>query len=120
MRAKDRPDQFTGCRTNHAVDLMLTIQKCERAGIKTTVVYNDVGNGPDDVGFIFAFPEADAIVNAGCRDQKVTLPKMETLVGGEVLAAPALDARGELTVPMRYLHGAIDPMGHSRLTVRFE
>jgi hypothetical protein len=45
---------------------------------------------------------------------------METLVGGEVLAAPAVDARGELTVPMRYLHGAIDPMGHSRLTVRFE
>jgi len=70
--------------------------------------------------FIFAVPEADAIVNAGCRDQKVTLPKMETLVGGEVLAAPAVDARGELTVPMRYLHGAIDPMGHSRLTVRFE
>jgi hypothetical protein len=54
---------------------------------------------PDDPGFIFAVPEADAIVNAGCRDQ---------------------DARGELTVPMRYLHGAIDPMGHFRLTVRFE
>jgi sarcosine reductase len=106
--------------SNHAVDLMLTIQKCERAGIKTTVVYNDVGDGPDDPGFIFAVPEADAIVNAGCRDQKVVLPKMETIIGGELLAAPALDARGELTVPMRYLHGAIDPMGHSRLTVRFE
>jgi hypothetical protein len=119
MRAKDTPDEFTGCRTNHAVDLMLTIQKCERAGIKTTVVYNDIGDGPDDPGFIFAVREADAIVNAGCRDQKVTLPKMETLVGGEVLAAPR-STRGEPTVRMRYLHGAIDPMGHSRLTVRFE
>src|SRR5207244_7676734 len=48
--------------SNHAVDLMLTIQKCERAGIKTTLVYNDVGEGPDDPGFIFAVPEADAIV----------------------------------------------------------
>lgn len=51
--------------SNHAVDLMLTIQKCERAGIKTTLVYNDVGEGPDDPGFIFAVPEADAIVACG-------------------------------------------------------
>jgi glycine reductase complex component B subunit alpha and beta len=106
--------------SNHAVDLMLTIQKCERAGIKTTLVYNDVGEGPDDPGFIFAVPEADAIVNAGSRYQKVTLPKMSTIIGGDHLVDPDIDARGELTVPMRYLHGAIDPTGNSRLTVRFE
>jgi sarcosine reductase len=106
--------------SNHAVDCMLTVQKCERAGIKTTLIYNDVGEGPDDPGFIFAVPEADAIVNAGCRDQRVTLPALETLIGGDRLVAPALDARGEMTVPLRYLHGAIDPMGHSRQTVRFE
>lgn len=106
--------------SNHAVDLMLTIQKCERAGIKTTLIYNDVGEGPDDPGFIFAVPEADAIVNAGCRAQAVTLPKMETLIGGERLVDPDIDARGELTVPIRYLHGAMDPNGSSRLTVRFE
>jgi sarcosine reductase len=106
--------------SNHAVDLMLTIQKCERAGIKTTLVYNDVGEGPDDPGFIFAVPEADAIVSAGSRVQKVTLPKMARLIGGERLVDPDIDARGELTVPMRYLHGAMDPNGSSRLTVRFE
>ena len=106
--------------SNHAVDLMLTIQKCERAGIKTTLVYNDVGEGPDDPGFIFAVPEADAIVNAGSRYQKVSLPKMQTLIGGDHLVDPDIDARGELTVPMRYLHGAIDPTGNSRLTVRYE
>jgi glycine reductase len=106
--------------SNHAVDLMLTIQKCERAGIKTVLVYNDVGEGPDDPGFIFAVPEADAIVNAGSRAQKVTLPKMATIIGGDYLVDPEIDARGELTVPMRYLYGAIDPSGSSRLTVRFE
>ena len=106
--------------SNHAVDLMLTIQKCERAGIKTTLIYNDAGEGPDDPGFIFAVPEADAIVSAGSRDQKVTLPALDTLIGGERLVAAAMDARGEMTVPMRYLHGAVDPMGHTRLTVRFE
>jgi ABC-type transport system substrate-binding protein len=100
--------------------LMLTIQKCERAGIKTTLVYNDVGEGPDDPGFIFAVPEADAIVNSGWRNAKVTLPALQTIIGGESLIAPEMDARKELTVPLRYLHGAVDPMGHSRLTVRFE
>ena len=106
--------------SNHAVDLMLTIQKCERAGIKTTLVYNDVGEGPDDPGFIFAVPEADAIVNSGSRGQMISLPKMATLIGGDRLVDPDIDARGELTVPMRYLHGAIDPSGGSRQTVRFE
>jgi glycine reductase len=106
--------------SNHAVDLMLMIQKCERAGIRTTLIYNDVGDGPDDPGFIFAVPEADAIVNAGSRVQKVALPRLDTVLGGDHLVAPALDARAEMTVPMRYLHGAVDPTGHSRATVRFE
>jgi hypothetical protein len=45
---------------------------------------------------------------------------MSTIIGGDHLVDPDIDARGELTVPMRYLHGAIDPTGNSRLTVRFE
>jgi glycine reductase len=106
--------------SNHAVDLMLAIQKCERAGIKTVLVYNDVGDGPDDPGFIFAVPEADAIVNAGSRVQTVTLPRMDRVIGGDRLVDPAIDPNGEITVPMRYLHSAVDPYGHSRRTVRFE
>jgi len=106
--------------SNHAVDLMLTIQKCERAGIKTALVYNDVGEGPDDPGFIFAVPEADAIVSAGSRVQKVTLPKMARLIGGEHLVDPYMDARGELTVPMRYLCCSVDTTANTRQTVRFE
>ena len=106
--------------SNHAVDIMLAIQKCEQAGIKTTLVYNDVGEGPDDPGFIFAVPEADAIVNAGNRAQKIALPKMDRLIGGQRLVDPTIDPRGAISVPMRYLHSAVDPYGHSRMTVRFE
>jgi glycine reductase len=106
--------------SNHAVDLMLAIQKCERAGIKTVLLYNDVGDGPDDPGFIFAVPEADAIVNAGSRVQTVTLPQMTTVIGGDRLVDPAIDPHGAITVPMRYLHSAVDPYGHSQRTVRFE
>jgi hypothetical protein len=106
--------------SNHAVDLMLAIQKCERAGIKTVLPYNDVGDGPDDPGFIFAVPEADAIVNAGSRVQTVTLPRMATVIGGDRFVDPAIDPHAEIAVPMRYLHSAVDPYGHSQRTVRFE
>jgi glycine reductase len=106
--------------SNHAVDLMLTIQKLERSGIKTTLIYNDVGEGPDDPGFIFAVPEADAIVSAGSRVHKVTLPKMARLIGGDHLVDPYMDARGELTVPMRYVTASVDATANTRQTVRFE
>ena len=59
-------------------------------------------------------------MNAGSRVQKVTLPRMARLIGGQRLMDPALDPRGAITVPMRYLHSAVDPYGHSRMTVRFE
>src|SRR5437667_30258 len=42
--------------SNYAIDMMLAIQKCEQAGIRTTLIYNDVGEGTDDPGFIFALP----------------------------------------------------------------
>lgn len=105
--------------SNHAVDLMLAIQKCERAGIKTVLVYNDVGVGADDPGFIFAVPEADAIVSAGARDLMVELPALRQVIGGERLVAPDLDPWSEVTVPLRYLFGATDVQGHNRLTTRF-
>src|SRR5207249_9293896 len=67
-----------------------------------------------DPGFIFAVPEADAIVSAGSRVQKVTLPKMARLIGGEHLVDPYMDARGELTVPMRYLCCSVDTTANTR------
>jgi glycine reductase len=106
--------------SNYAIDLMLAIQKCEQAGIRTTLIYNDVGDGADDPGFIFAVPEADAIVSAGSLTQRVTLPAMPTIIGGTRLVSPDIDPRGEITVPMRYVHGAADVHGHGRLSVRFE
>jgi glycine reductase len=106
--------------SNHAVDVMLAVQKCERAGVKTVLVYNDVGSGPDDPGFIFSVPEADAIVSAGSRNQSVTLPAVDEVLGGERLVAPDMDPRPEIIVPMRYLFGATDVQGHNRLTTRFD
>ncbi len=99
---------------------MLALQGCEQAGIKTTLLYQDVGEGRDDPGFIFAVPEADAIVNVGSRDLPVTLPAPRQVIGGDHLVNPDQDASGEITVPIRYLHSACALQGFNRLSTRFE
>jgi sarcosine reductase len=106
--------------SNYAIDVMLALQWCEQAGIKTTLVYQDVGEGPDDPGFIFAVPDADAIVCAGSRDLPITLPGLQQVIGGDHLVDPEQDARGEIRVPIRYLHSACALQGFNRLSTRFD
>ena len=106
--------------SNLAVDTMLVVQGCERAGIKTTLIYLDVGYGTDDPGFVHVVAEADAIVCTGSRDRPVTLPPMARLIGGERLITTDADPLGELTLPLRYLHTSGSNQGFSRHTTRFD
>lgn len=106
--------------SNYAIDTMLAVQECERHGIKTVLIYLDVGYGPDDPGFVHAEPEADAIVCTGSRDRPITLPRQQRLIGGERLITTDADPLGEVTVPMRYLHTSCSNQGFSRHTTRFE
>ena len=105
--------------SNLAVDTMLAVQECERLGVKTTLVYMDVGYGNDDPGFIHAVPEADAIVCIGSRDRPITLPPVERLIGGQRLITMPDDPSGELTVRQRFLHTACSVQGFTRQTTRF-
>ena len=57
-----------------AIHTMLAIQECEKLGIKTTLIYLDVGYGPDDPGFGYAAPEADAIVQSGAYGKEPRRP----------------------------------------------
>jgi glycine reductase len=112
--------------SNYTMDAMLALQVCEEAGIKTAILLFDVGAGRDDPGFTFAVPEADAIVCTGSRDRRVTLPPVRTVIGGDRLVDPELtitgqvvDAGGELTVPLRYVHSSHSVQGQTRQTTRF-
>jgi hypothetical protein len=105
--------------SNYAIDTMLAIQECEKLGIKTTLIYLDVGYGPDDPGFVHAAPEADAIVCIGSRDRKITLPPTAKVIGGQRLASSDADPRGELTVNQRDIHTACSTQGFTRQTTRF-
>jgi glycine reductase len=106
--------------SNYAVDAMWVVQLCEQLGIKTVLVYPDVGDGRDDPGFIFAVPEADTIVCTGSQEQRVSLPRVGKVIGGERLIDSDDAAAGEITVPMRLLHSSLGMQGYNRLSTRFQ
>ncbi len=106
--------------SNLSLDCMLTLQKCERMGIKTTLLFKEVGRGNEDPGFVSFVPEADAIVNVGSREQQVTLPPVETVIGGERLLHEDVDAAGEINTNLRYIVGANNLLGMNHLVTALE
>jgi glycine reductase complex component B subunit alpha and beta len=101
-----------------AVEFMLICRKCERAGIRTTLVMPEIYGTPDDPGFVYFVPEAERIVSTGRTTQTVDLPRMERVIGGERffdLPGTPGDAQSVL---YRYLLGCGTSAGNGRLTAR--
>ncbi|GFN35178.1 glycine/sarcosine/betaine reductase component B subunit [Tepidimicrobium xylanilyticum] len=72
---------------NAAVDGMLTIQAAEKNGIKASTITFEFGgvDGTEGILLVDDVPEADAIISGGSIEKPYTLPKVERVVGGEVL-----------------------------------
>ncbi len=80
---------------NDIIEVMLTIQGLERAGIKTVFlsIESDIKvvrmtselaeTGTDEPPLLFSVPEADAIVSTGKLAPAESLPPMARVVGGE-------------------------------------
>jgi len=82
---------------NAFVDVMLTVQACERNGIKTALVtYEHGGKEGRDSPLLFYLPEADAVVTTGSLDRGVELPAMDKVIGPyeeiKVLSYPGVPA----------------------------
>jgi glycine reductase len=105
---------------NAFVDVMLTIEACEKRGIRTTLVSYEFG-GKDGVDspLLYYVPEADAVVSTGSRDRWLELPAPERVVGPydqfsllSYPGAPLADAKGKLTLDARdMVIGGIDNWG---------
>jgi glycine reductase complex component B subunit alpha and beta len=105
---------------NAFVDVMLTIQACERRGICTTLVtYEFGGKAGADSPLLYYAPEACAAVSTGSRDRWIELPAPERIVGPyeqfSVLSypgAPLADAKSDLTLDARdMIAGGVDNWG---------
>jgi hypothetical protein len=114
---------------NDLIEVMLTIQGLERAGIKTVflTIESDIKvvrmtpelaeTGAHEPPLLFSVPEADAIVSTGTLAPETALPAMERVVGGDAVAfdfeRPDLVAAAAGPLDLEQLSGAYSPIfGH--------
>ena len=101
---------------NPGVDTMMLAAKAEKAGIKSTVVNSEMSKYAGDTGITYFPPEADAVICAGNYEEETDLPRMEMVLGGSMLGNPEIDARGPMSLPLRYLLGSTNVTGANRLS----
>ncbi|MDR7417667.1 MAG: glycine/sarcosine/betaine reductase component B subunit [Armatimonadota bacterium] len=114
---------------NDLIEVMLTIQELERAGVKTVflTIESDIKvvrmrpdlaeTGTDEPPLLFSVPEADAIVSTGTLAPAEPLPAVSRVVGGAEIVFD--QERPDVRVPARgpldleALSGAYSPIfGH--------
>ncbi len=112
---------------NNLMDVFLTLQACERKGLKTVLVTPERG-GPDgtDAALEFSVPEGVSLVSTGSIERTIGLPKPTKVVGvGEGQLArlyvgdPPFDPRGELLRDgWRDIIGGLDWFGGMNITCK--
>ena len=114
---------------NDLMEVMLTIQGLERAGIKTVflTIESDIKvvrltrelaeTGSDEPSLLFSVPEADAIVSTGTLAPTEALPRVKRVVGGDSLVfdqeRPDVRTPAAGPLDLEALSGAYSPIfGH--------
>jgi glycine reductase len=95
------------------VDMAQAAAQCERLGVKTTLVVEDMSTDGSAEGMIlFDFPGVDALVTVGSAQEPLTLPAMERVVGADDLAPRLLT---EHRATWGTLCGGIEQIGATRV-----
>jgi glycine reductase len=97
------------------VNIMLVCRECERWGIKTVLVMNEMAATPDDHGFVHTVREAVAIVNTGNFEEMVSLPRVDRVIGGSLLLEEQMPADGEVEVSTRQILSSTSQSGYGYL-----
>ncbi len=67
---------------NNFIDVMLTVQACERKGVKTVFMTPEWGGREGtELPLVFYAPEATAMITTGSLDQMVTFPEASKVIG---------------------------------------
>lgn len=110
---------------NNFMDMMFTVQACERKGVKTVFVTPEWGGKHgDEMPLVYYVPEATAMISTGSFERDVLMPRPDRVVGvgdcesvqlyaGDKFYAPA----GEFTLPASFcLLDGVDCLGGMNLT----
>ena len=97
------------------VDVMMTLEKLERQGVKTVLILPEMAADPKESGFIDFVPEAQAIVSTGNYEAPIDLPAVSRVLGGDALLETGADAAGPLHLTLRSLLASTDPYGSAAM-----
>jgi sarcosine reductase len=105
---------------NDFMEVMQTVQACERLGIKTVLVTGESPPESEGLPLLMELPEADAIVSTGCGRpgmEAQVIPEPEVVLGGDELFATA-DRPWERIPARSVMHGHRwrDQVGLSRVS----
>lgn len=96
-------------------------KRCEDMGIKTAIAISHIPADIKDVEFggitLFNFEEVDAIVSMGTPWEKLTLPPMEKIIGKVFHTPQTPYIGGEIERMVRWIRGAQDQIGQTKLIV---
>ncbi len=115
----------TSSSGNNFVDVMLTVQACEKKGIKTVLLGPEWG-GRDgtDSPLVFSVPEAVSLVTTGSMEREITLPAPKKIIGDgydrtvEPRPGETFCPANEGIPPAFSIMGSMDWWGASRRTCR--
>jgi sarcosine reductase len=102
---------------NGMIEFMQTVQACEHLGIRTVAVVLE--SGGDDPPVLGHIPEADALVSTGGMAETLTLPAVETALGGEKIeffTGAIVDAHASVRLTPMELYASAWKMGLSGIT----
>lgn len=100
-------------------DLMLCCIECEKLGIKTVMLINEIaGAGGDQPSLVDAVPQADAVVTTGNNDEMINLPEMERVIGGSEIAGIKGNPEGAIALALGRIYTSTNQLGAGSMTVR--
>lgn len=101
------------------VDASQIAQRCEEIGINAVLIMFD-RSLDSEVGAVFNLPRANAIVTTANSWSMIELPAMERIIGKRVILPSGGSADSVLKKPLRWIRGALDQTGHSKImSVRY-
>ena len=98
-----------------AVDPMLLIRNCERAGIGATLLSPEMARTSDDTGFVYFAPEAQAIVSTGNYEEEIVLPPVDRVIGGNSIFVSGEDPWKSFTTRITQVLGSTQTFGMGKL-----
>lgn len=101
-------------------DLMEVCKQCELLGIKTALIEIEMldPEGKGEYPFVVFEREADAMISAGNVEERVSISKMERVIGGKGMKELGGDSKAENRVPIWLIAGAISEIGMSKIRGR--